>query len=176
MCLHCKDDIGVVWWGLGSRCFSTSMYKFGITSLSNVEDIYPCSGSQQWAASDYDCKTGISHVYTIFELQPLDGSGPIDASRVERAWVRLVARHTTLQTILVSSAQRYIQVVMKRVVPVAKTIQCADSEVLPVFRKYLSDDLPLDQYILHRLTLTSTESGRVFGMIELHHFIGDKGA
>ncbi|OJJ79231.1 uncharacterized protein ASPGLDRAFT_61973 [Aspergillus glaucus CBS 516.65] len=65
---------------------------------------------------------------------------------------------------------------MERVVPIAKTIQCADSEVLPVFRKYLSNDLPLDQYILHRLTLASTESGRVFGMIELHHDIGDKGA
>jgi amino acid adenylation domain-containing protein len=149
-----------------------SLSEFGITSLDNVEDIYPSRGFQGFNLSRYDREIGYNHVCVIFELQPVDDSEPIDPVRVQKAWGQLVARHPMMRTVYVpdlSSLWGYVLVVLKQAVPNFEIIQSSDSQVLATLRQHVAKDYPSDKSLPHRLTLTQTESGKVFALLEMHH-------
>jgi non-ribosomal peptide synthase protein (TIGR01720 family) len=152
-------------------------------SLSNIEDIYPCSHIQlgMWLSHAKNPQMYWSHVRWIVHRSSSE-SPPIEISRIKRAWQQVVDRHPILRTVFTErTGEHSLQVVFKS--------SPGDIEVVSQDEASLRDDetLPPSSYqsLLnqshlsqegqkpHKLRLTIQRSGDVLCELRIHHMLVD---
>lgn len=151
--------------------------KLGILNLADIEDIYPCSAMQQGMLISQNKDCGYYKYRQPFEIISKDGK-PVEVSRLEAAWRRVVQRHPILRTIFIESIGElgvYDQVVLK-----------SDTSRVSLYtgskedgEKFFADQDPIrfnDIQPPHRLSICLVEDDRVYCQLEFNHAIIDGGS
>lgn len=147
----------------------------GISSMVDLEDVYTCSPMQQGLLLT-QIKNPEHYMYqTIFSATFGNSSSPPDAQRLVRAWGMTVKKHTSLRTVFMeslSSEGLMDQAVIKEVHPRANVYQCEAADALHSLKKQATMTYT-DAQPHHQLTIYETNSGRIFGKLEMSHAICD---
>jgi amino acid adenylation domain-containing protein/non-ribosomal peptide synthase protein (TIGR01720 family) len=149
----------------------------GVSSLAEVEDVYPCSPMQQGLLLGQTKQSGAYEVEFTFEVVPSRTCSPIDVKKFLLAWQQVVDRHAALRTEFIDSVTEdglFDQLVLRSgtIRAVRKLWVEADSEALSVLQapwaKVQTEGRPT-----HRLTVCETASEKVFYKLEVNHAIID---
>ena len=149
----------------------------GVSSIDLVEDAYPCSPIQQGLLVSMIKDSAFYAAYTVHEVK-LRHEGRTDSQRLADAWQKVVDRHALLRTIFIESVSQqdalYDQVVLKKVTANLVWEDC-DSDTDAINR--LSEQQPPGyddaRQLLHRFTICTASSGKVFCRLEISHVIMD---
>lgn len=149
--------------------------QIGVSSLSAIEDAYPCSPMQQGLLLSRSRDASYYAVHGTYEVKART-EGSVDVERLADAWQKVVSRHAALRTVFVeslSSEGLYDQVVLKRVAIDITRLRCdEDGDVLTT----LDEQKPMgydDGRPPHRFSICQTSTGKVFCRLELSHIIMD---
>ena len=159
----------------GLAQMSQRLAQIGVSSLSEVENTYPCSPMQQGILLS-QIKDPVFYAYQcVFRVRSKEKETPVDTDRLIEAWGQVVRRHATLRTVFIESVCQtglVDQVVIK--MPSTRTafIECDDT----LFGSTLYEQSPInyrDVQPPHRFTLFKTSTGQVFCRLEMSHAISD---
>ena len=159
--------------GLGG--LSQKLPEYGLQSLEQIEDIYPCSPMQRGI---YLSQIKDPHKYAyscIFEARLPHGKQPVDLDRVEEAWKAVVQRHAVLRTLLIDSVDQKglaDQLVIREAKCQVQKFACEDGQAQATLGKLAKVEYQKGQ-LQHRLSLCKTSSGQVFCQLDLSHVISD---
>lgn len=150
--------------------------KLGLSSLHEVEDIYPCSAMQQGVLISQTRSPENYKSNAIFEVSSVTNE-PIEVLRLQTAWQKVVARHASLRTVFIESMSKeglYDQVVLKEFVPRVLRIECDNDDVLTALSRLLpvKYDEPEPP---HRVVIVKTE-GQIYMKLEISHALTDGGS
>lgn len=150
--------------------------------IAGIEDVYPTSPmqrgillSQSKDASQYD-------VHAVWEIYPSEARGqPIDVSRLQQAWDRVVQRHPMLRTIFVSGLREdspFDQVVLKEFHPLITYFTYNDDKdednAIALHRLWEAARGGFDANAPpHRLAICSSPGGKVFAHFQVSHALID---
>jgi non-ribosomal peptide synthase protein (TIGR01720 family) len=149
--------------------------QLGVSSMDEIEDVYPCSPTQQGMLLAQVKDHNLYAYSTIFEAQSNDQTKPVDARLLAEAWQAVVRRHATLRTVFIDSVCQdglTDQVVLKDKIARVSWLECDEAQLLST----LQEQHPLnfrDFQPPHRFTLCKTNQNRVFCKLELSHSICD---
>ncbi|KAI2483727.1 Peptide synthetase [Pyrenophora tritici-repentis] len=143
-------------------------------ALNLVEDIYPCSPMQENMYVGQ--KTRAAQLYRMFGLIEVDAAHA--AESVVACWQQLVDRHQALRTIYVPASEdseRLLDaVVLKRLTAQAEMREVDSSaEVFNLYSSTCTLERDSGEDSLHRATICSTRSGRLFLILDLSHLVCD---
>ncbi|KAH6670809.1 nonribosomal peptide synthase [Halenospora varia] len=144
--------------------------ELGIRSLEEVEDIYPCSPTQQGILLAQLKDSALYDYSMIFEATVTQGQ--VNPRYLAESWQAVVRRHSTLRTVFINGLcpnSLNSQVVLKDCI--ARVSWIEGEEVTA-----LDEQKPLDFHDSqppHRFTLCKTTSNRVFCKLEISHAISD---
>ena len=149
--------------------------EIGVSSLEEIEDIYPCSPMQRGILLS-QMKDPQKYAYqSVFEVRSSQKGRLVDLDRLERAWRGVVQRHAALRTVFVDSVGQeglMDQVVIRQAEARTARLECSDADVQSV----LADLRPLnlaDKQPPHRLAFCGSSTGRIFCKLEVSHAISD---
>ncbi|KAH6714878.1 hypothetical protein BKA61DRAFT_734232 [Leptodontidium sp. MPI-SDFR-AT-0119] len=148
--------------------------SLGLSSMAEIEDIYPCSPMQTGVLISQTRAPETYWIQSCFEVR--SNSDPIEIPRVQIAWQKVVARHPSLRTVFIdgiSQGNLFNQVVLNEFSPRILHIECGESDPLPTL-----NNLPLLKYGSeppHRLILCRTWN-KVYIKIEISHALVDAGS
>lgn len=157
----------------GLRNFANAMNtKLGISTPEEVEDAYPCSPIQRGIllsqAKNVDD-------YQVCSTWKIHASSHVDLHRLQRAWQKVVNRHSILRTFFIESFTDegyFDQVVLRSISTKATIIACDNNDPMASLSdhksSYSEGMLPL-----HRLTLCKTNNGTIFCKLEISHLMID---
>ena len=152
--------------------------KTGIASLSDVEDIYPCSPMQEGLllSQSRDPKSYIFHI--VSEVKPLWFDSTIDAQKLVAAWQSVVDRHAAMRTVFINSAYKggvFDQIVVRKADSGALNVKCSDTEVLDTLASITIQEKNYKKRpkLPHQFTVCETSSGNVFFKLEINHAVID---
>lgn len=149
--------------------------EIGISSLEEIEDIYPCSPMQRGILLSQMNDPEKYAYQAVFEVQSAQNGSLVDLDRLERAWRGVVQRHATLRTVFIDSMGQeglVDQVVIRQAEARTARLECSDADVQSV----LAGLQPLnsaDKQPPHRLAFCETSTGRIFCKLEISHAISD---
>ncbi|KAI4155608.1 MAG: hypothetical protein LQ340_000881 [Diploschistes diacapsis] len=156
---------------------SEKLPRAGVPSLDLVEDVYPCSPMQEGLLVSTVKDSLFYAAYTLHEVKAR-GNGKVDANRLAQAWQTIVNRHPMLRTIFIESVSErdalYDQVVLKKVD--AHSFMCqeaTDEEAVQNLSGQQIADYDDGTRPLHRFTICTTSSGKVFCRLEISHVVMD---
>jgi amino acid adenylation domain-containing protein/non-ribosomal peptide synthase protein (TIGR01720 family) len=154
--------------------------KIGISNISDVQEIYPCSSMQEGLLISQTKSSAFYAVQVVSELQ-VASDLRADREHLANAWQQVVDRHGSLRTIFIESVSGdeglYDQVVLKKVATNIVFTTCErDSDALEILEKkepltYIDSDHPP-----HRFTVCETSRGKIFCRLEISHAIMDGGS
>lgn len=148
----------------------------GLQSLSEVEDIYPCSPMQQGLLLSQSKTEGKYEVDFTHEVVSTREGVLVDAPRLMLAWQQVVDRHPVLRTVFVDSISQEgfsDQVVLKNIQASARSIFCADDHnVMSTLKAQPALD-HLEARPRHQFTLCQTSTSRVYFRLEINHAVTD---
>lgn len=147
----------------------------GVSSLEEVEDIYPCSAMQRGLLLSQMKDPGKYAYRFVFEVKSTQKAQPVDLDRLERAWRGVVQRHATLRTVFIDSVGQeglMDQVVIRQAEARTARLECSDADVQEVLET-LRPLNTADRQPPHRLALCKTSTGRIFCKLEISHVISD---
>jgi amino acid adenylation domain-containing protein/non-ribosomal peptide synthase protein (TIGR01720 family) len=159
--------------GLGK--LKQNLLHVGISSLDEVEDIYPCSPMQEGILLSQLKDVDTYSYRSIFEIRSRQGDRAIDLRQLESAWQDVIQRHPALRTVFIDSIHESSlmdQVVFKSVKGHTLVYEAGDLDA----RKALSKIAVLnfqDGQPPHRLALCKTSSGRLFCRFDISNAISD---
>jgi non-ribosomal peptide synthase protein (TIGR01720 family) len=163
------------------RLAKESFPRVGISHRDQVEDIYPCSPTQEGMLLSQlrDPSTYLFNI--VFEVKHANSTGKVNSQQLINAWKGVVDRHAALRTIFINSTYKggaFDQVVLKKVETGITYFECEEHEV---FTKLQSVQLSeknskRKQKIPHQMTICSTSAGRVFIKMEINHAVIDGGS
>jgi amino acid adenylation domain-containing protein/non-ribosomal peptide synthase protein (TIGR01720 family) len=149
--------------------------EIGVSSLEEIEDIFPCSPMQRGILLS-QMKDPEKYAYqSVFEVRSAEKGRLLDLDRLERAWQGVVERHATLRTIFVDSVGQedlVDQIVVRQSEARTARLKCRDPDV----QNILADLPPLnsaDKQPPHRLAFCQTSTGRIFCRLDMSHVISD---
>ena len=151
-----------------------TLIQFGVVSLDDVSEVYPCSPMQQGMLL---AQIKAPHLYTysaVFEASAAAGVA-VDAKLLADAWQDVVDRHSTLRTIFIDSIGKTTlmdQVVLKRLVARIAWLESRDGNILESFAEQESISFR-DKQPAHRFSFCKLNNGRVFCKLEISHTISD---
>ncbi|KAL4815802.1 hypothetical protein BDW67DRAFT_185521 [Aspergillus spinulosporus] len=148
--------------------------SIGLSSITEVEDILPCSPIQQGilltqlqSPSTY-C---IQHTGRVKSSDP--ANKPVSIHRLVEAWRQVVMRHSILRTVLVEplpGQERFLQIVLRQPdINVLSKSGVSDAAVTGFFESQPALDVSDIRYLPHRLTLLSTATGEVYCRLDVSH-------
>ncbi|KAJ5997606.1 hypothetical protein N7522_009266, partial [Penicillium canescens] len=157
-------------------------HQFDI-SLSNIEDIYPCSHIQlgMWLSHAKNPQMYWSHIRWIVHRSSSE-SPLIEISRIKGAWQQVVDRHPILRTVFTErTGEHSLQVVFKsspgniEVVSQDEASLRDDETLSPSSYQSLLNQSHLSQegQTPHKLKLTIQRGGDVFCELSIHHMLVD---
>lgn len=154
---------------------NTYLSKTDIKSLSEVENIYPCSPIQQGILISQIKEPRHYHVQQVGEIVSQQ-HGVINVDRLAAAWQTVVSRHAILRTIFFASTSGrdlFYQIVRTRWTPQIPRLSCSTpSDVLLAFSQMGSPAYG-DGQPQHRLSLCETSTKQVFVQLETNHALMD---
>ena len=146
----------------------------GVTSVKDLEDVYPCSPMQQGLLLT-QIKNVSHYMYQTIFTAAFGDSTSVDAKCVGRAWELVVKKHASLRTVFIeglSSEGLMDQAVIKDPIPRISWLSCDAVDAVHT----LTDQTPIsftDAQPHHRLTICETNGGLLFCKLELSHAICD---
>ncbi|KAJ9404992.1 hypothetical protein DTO045G8_7318 [Paecilomyces variotii] len=159
----------------GIEHLSQQLNSLGISSLEEVENVFPCSPMQLGMLLS-QLRDPQKYAYTaIFEIRSTEADKPVDIERLEAAWQHVVQRHQSLRTIFIDSlpGESFMdQVVLKATCPRTLCYECDDEKAY----EFLSNIERLDytdRKPPHRLAICKTDSGRILCRFDFSHAICD---
>jgi hypothetical protein len=155
--------------------------RIGIKGPDEVEDIYPCSPTQEGILIGQlrDPKSYMFHI--IFEIKHAKSETGVSIERLMNAWQQVVDRHAALRTIFVQSTYKggaYDQLVIKHVPHGGIQIECDDSDALSELQAVglLKLNKQRKRALPHQVTICKTFTGRVLMKMEINHAVIDGGS
>ncbi|CAI0645448.1 unnamed protein product [Colletotrichum noveboracense] len=149
----------------------------GVSTLEDVEDVYPCSPMQESLALSQSRAEGVYEVDIIWEVTSSTGA-KLDLSRLQQAWGSLVSRHAALRTVFIetpATVGMLDQVVLRKYAPQCKLLRAKNAdEALKMLADYPEKPRGLSRTEpLHRLLICSADDGRSFVRFEINHIVFD---
>jgi amino acid adenylation domain-containing protein len=158
------------------QLMNRSVRSLGL-SVSEVQDIYPCSPIQQGLLLSQMRSQGASDVRITFEASPSAGSHTVNADRLKLAWLHVVRRHPALSTVFAqdTAAQDalFYQILVNDPVPSIHCIQTEQDDPFATLSASQIPDIHGRNAPPHHLTLCKSRSGHVHGRIDIDHTIFD---
>lgn len=77
--------------------------KEGISRSTGLEDVYPCSPTQQGILLSQARNPGYYQMSIEWRITAADQSQPVDVDKLKRAWFQVVDRHSILRTICMAN-------------------------------------------------------------------------
>ena len=152
-----------------------SLQNAGITSFDNIEDIYPCSSMQHGILLS-QIKDPNTYAYrAIFEVDLPSGQAKLDVQRLSVAWQSVVDRHASLRTTFIDGnheASLMDQVVFKSCPARVDVFEAAEGNARKMLAA-LPDINFKNGNQLHRLSICTDTSGRVFCRFDISNAIAD---
>ena len=149
--------------------------RVGLKDVSMIEDIYPCTQTQQGLLISTQRDSGHYAVHGTYRVKPSDQSNA-DAGKLRQAWQTIVDRHPALRTIFIESSSQdealYDQVVL-RDAP-AQIVGVDGAGVDPL--EALNMLVPMTWNPAappHQLSICTTPAGELIFRIEISHTIID---
>ncbi|KAL4734758.1 hypothetical protein BDV11DRAFT_174477 [Aspergillus similis] len=147
----------------------------GLTDLTRVEDVYPCSPLQEGLLLAQTKGVGSYNVYNIYEVTT-PRSNRVNPHILAGAWKEVVRRHPILRTIFIQGLEEssaFNQVVLREVHNTPLIIQDINSNDAKALLQNL--DAPEYQTLepWHSVTICSDASGSVCCGIRMHHALFD---
>lgn len=150
--------------------------KIGVSSVEEVEDIYPCSPMQQSLLLSQSKTPTFYALNFIWQVSTKSGESHVNVQRLANAWRKVVDRHGALRTLFIESLCQtglFDQIVLKHVQPRITLVLCDDdTEALNTLNK----QQPIDYTSMqppHRMTICESSEGGVFIKLEISHAIID---
>ncbi|KAE8382027.1 hypothetical protein BDV26DRAFT_49940 [Aspergillus bertholletiae] len=156
-----------------SNFTNTVLPALGISS-DNVEDLYPCSPTQEGILLSQTRKPGTYEVRQLFEVIPRSDVGTVDLPRLLKAWQQTVDRHSILRTVFISSLSGeavYDQLVLRSHQATVQYLTFSGMDIPSLFHNQESPDYtkPVPG---HRLTICEGPES-IYCQIELSHALVD---
>lgn len=149
--------------------------SMGVSSMTELEDIYGCSSMQQGLLLSQIKNTGQYMYHTIFAVNPTKLDSRVSSERLARAWAAVVQKHTSLRTVFFESLSRdglTDQAVLKKHFPRVEMLHADAANAVETLESKpcisFSETQPH-----HRLTICETNGERMFCKLELSHAICD---
>lgn len=163
------------------RLIKTSFPQAGISNYQEVEEVYPCSPTQEGMLLSQLRNPQAYLFHVVFEVTGTNPRHIIDPLKLVKAWQKVVDRHPALRTVFVNSTYKggsLDQAVLKNIDSDVIHLECDDSAVLSQLQSVSLYDRNArrKQKIPHQLTVCVTPSGRVFMKIEVNHAVIDGGS
>ncbi|KAH8701118.1 putative nonribosomal peptide synthase [Talaromyces proteolyticus] len=163
------------------RLIKEAFPKAGISHRDQVEDIYPCSPTQEGMLLSQlrDPSTYLFHV--IFEVSSVNPREKIQSQRLIDSWQKVIDRHAALRTIFINSTYKggaFDQLVLRKVDSEIVHINCDDSQVIDKLQSIKLHEINTKrkQKIPHQMAICNTFSGKVFIKLEINHAVIDGGS
>lgn len=145
--------------------------------FDNIESAYPTSPVQDGILISQIRFPTLYRIDCIFEIHRHDTPTPLSRDALEDAWRQVVARHTALRTVFVSSPRDgavFDQVVLKSINPQIERLESAKNASLASAALRARDPVAFSlSQPNHRLMVCSTADGRVYCRLEISHAIVD---
>ncbi|KAK4224364.1 putative peptide synthase [Podospora fimiseda] len=160
------------------RLTRTILPSVGIRSLSEIEDVYPCTPVQEGMLISQlrDKRAYIFHgIYSVRHHNPSHRPNP---SRIGRAWQKVVDRHPALRTVFIDSVRRgavFDQVVLSNVHCGVLLLSSSDEDAMDRLAEVSLKGNKRPQ-LPHQLAICTTDSGRMFMKLEINHAAVDGGS
>ncbi|KAL1965991.1 hypothetical protein VTN77DRAFT_4931 [Rasamsonia byssochlamydoides] len=163
------------------RLVKEAFPEAGITHRDQVEDIYPCTPTQEGILLSQLRDRNNYLFNAIFEIKVANSSVDISPQRLIEAWQKVVDRHAALRTTFVNSVYRggaFDQVVLKKVDSGIIRVECDDSEAVAKLHsiKLHENNVKRKQPLPHQITICTTLTGRVLIKFEMNHAVIDGGS
>lgn len=163
------------------RLVKISFPQAGVSYYQEVEEVYPCSPTQEGMLLSQLRDPKAYLFYVVFEVTGANSRQTVDPLKLITSWQKVVDRHAALRTVFVNSTYKggsFDQAVLKNVDSDVIHIECDDSAVLGKLQSISLYDRNArrKQKIPHQLTICVTPSRRVFMKIEVNHAVIDGGS
>lgn len=147
--------------------------RLGLSSIDEISDIYSCSPMQQGILINQSLSPDNYKNVFLFSVSS-QSPEVVDLVKLQTAWQKLVARHSTLRTVFVDSVSGqgvYDQIVLRSWFPRILHFECSEEDALTTLQK-----LPAVEYgqnePAHRLLFCKTET-RIYMKLEISHALID---
>lgn len=152
--------------------------QIGLTSFSEVEDIYPCSPMQQGLLLSQVRGDGSYEVDFTYEVFSTDSSKTVEISQLVASWQQVVDRHAMLRTIFVESlcTEGFSDQLVLKEFPANIQQWSSDENDEDSVIKLFKSEPGLNHKVStprHRVTICVTHSRRLFVRLEINHAIID---
>ncbi|KAH8602265.1 nonribosomal peptide synthase [Bisporella sp. PMI_857] len=156
------------------RMVYENLPRKGISDISNVESIYPCSPIQEGILISQLKETTFYGVHIICELKT-HSSIRSSADRLAQAWQKVVRRHAILRTIFIESLSAsdgiYDQIVLQNYDPKIVQVDCSsDSYALRILG---TKQAHTNSGPAHLLTICETSQKALLFKLEISHALID---
>ncbi|KIA75536.1 hypothetical protein HK57_00693 [Aspergillus ustus] len=146
--------------------------RYGVCSIADVEDIYPCSKMQQGVLLGQARDPLLYAVSGTWEVHAANVALKPDLQRLVNAWNAVVDHHAILRTIFATGLSRrhpFSHIVLKKYTSAPVLLECTrDEDVLATLETQPRPDYRASRPP-HRLTVCQTPSGKIFCKLELSH-------
>ncbi|TVY85159.1 Nonribosomal peptide synthetase [Lachnellula suecica] len=159
----------------GISKLAVKLPQLGVSSMNEVEDIYPCSPTQQGILLAQVRNRSLYAYGTVFEARSDGSEKQVNARQLVESWQAVVRRHATLRTVFTEGIGQdgfTHQIVLKDKIARVSWLECEDSEVISTLHEQQTLDFQ-DHQPPHRFTVCKTRAGRVFCRLEISHSICD---
>ena len=162
----------------GFRTMTTErLPQVGISAISQVEDIYPCSSMQEGLLISQSKDSAFYAVQVMYEVLA-NSKNQINTQRLADAWQRVVNRHPLLRTVFFESASGddgiYDQAVLKQIdADIVHVNQDNETCAINALAKRRIVNYGDKRKPPHRFTICETSSGQVFCKLEVSHTVID---
>lgn len=148
---------------------SSILPNYGVTSIEEVEDMYPCTRMQQGILLSRCRNSSLYAVHTTFEVRDQRGWGSC-RDRLVKAWNKMLTRHSMLRTIFVNKLTSRVpfgQVVLKGSIHFQPNyLECAnEDQVVPTF----DNQQPVATHSACRFSMCKIQKGKIFCRLEMNH-------
>jgi amino acid adenylation domain-containing protein/non-ribosomal peptide synthase protein (TIGR01720 family) len=150
-----------------------TMPQLHLTSLEEIEDIYPCSPMQRDLILSQIKNPGLYNVQSTWKIT--EGRKSVDPLSLQEAWRLVCMRHPILRTVFIAGLSadfEMTQLVLRTTEPQFNSIRC-DSETLPniLARRY---PVPFaDTQSPNQLILVQTNLGENYVTLAINHALVD---
>lgn len=159
----------------GTKKLQDKLNAAGVTSLSDVEDVYGSSPMQRGVLLS-QVKNPKQYMYqAVFVPRLANPSAPLNAKKLARAWQMVVQTHPSLRTVFIESLAKeglMDQAVVKTIDPTIVFLQAHAANAVEKLRDQVTIDFSRKQPH-HQFTICETTSGKLFCKLELSHSICD---
>jgi amino acid adenylation domain-containing protein/non-ribosomal peptide synthase protein (TIGR01720 family) len=148
------------------------LHQLGLSSLSEIEAVYPCVPMQEALLFGAITHNGAYDVDLVFEVtSSMPQENPVNVDRLLHAWQSVISHQPMLRTVFVEGTAEmglYDQIVLKNFVGDTYQMVCDDEDCV-AFLNTLDRIKHSSERPVHRLTICTTPTSRVFCKMEFVH-------